>query len=475
MEENNKLKKALTAAGIWSVAVGAVISGSYYGWNYIASETNFTGCLIAMAIATLFYIPFAFMFAELATAIPSSAGPAAYTEKAFGRGAGFFAGFSYLVESLFCTPGICIAVGAYVHTLFPVVPAVVASVVAYLIFLFINMRGIEAGQLIGLIVTIIGVAGVVFYACIGLPHADFSLLGKMGDLGGVKGIFVAIPYAVWFYLAFEAGGMGAEECKNPSKDIPKGFIVGIFTLLIGGMLMLVTTFSLLPKEELLKNDAPIANVINHLFGEGSTMSIVFIVIAMIGLIASLNGIIIGQSPDAGKSYMLTSDGIHVTLTVSTGVMLTEIPNLLNYDYREATSELEKLGFVVDKTFADSDDVAADCVMQISPSPGEKLPAGSTVYLTISQGAKTETVIMPYLVGKDYATAEAELAAARLTLVSVSYVYNNTIPVDYVVSQTVEAGTEIPAYSKIYLQISLGPETTPTPSPSPVPTQDPNAE
>ena len=187
------------------------------------------------------------------------------------------------------------------------------------------------------------------------------------------------------------------------------------------------------------------------------------------------GIIIGQTPDAGKSYMLTSDGINVTLTVSTGVMLTEIPNLLNYDYREATSELEKLGFVVDKTFADSDDVAADSVMQISPSPGEKLPSGATVYLTISQGAKTETVIMPYLVGKDYATAEAELAAARLTLVSVSYVYNSTIPENYVVSQTVEAGTEIAAYSKIYLQISLGPETTPTPSPSPVPTQDPNIE
>ena len=187
------------------------------------------------------------------------------------------------------------------------------------------------------------------------------------------------------------------------------------------------------------------------------------------------GIIIGQSPDAGKSYMLTSDGINVTLTVSTGVMLTEIPNLLNYDYREATSELEKLGFVVDKTFADSDDFPADSVMQISPSPGEKLPAGATVYLTISQGAKTETVIMPYLVGKDYATAEAELAAARLTLVSVSYVYNSTIPENYVVSQTVEAGTEIAVYSKIYLQISLGPETTPTLSPSPVPTQDPNIE
>ncbi len=59
------------------------------------------------------------------------------------------------------------------------------------------------------------------------------------------------------------------------------------------MLMLVTTFS--PAQKSFLNDAPIANVINHLFGEGSTMSIVFIVIAMIGLIASLNGIIIGQS------------------------------------------------------------------------------------------------------------------------------------------------------------------------------------
>jgi ethanolamine permease len=293
--EENKLKKALTPAGIWAVAVGAVISGNYYGWNYIFSDTNFTGALIAMAIACLFYIPFAFMYAELATAIPSSAGPAAYTEKAFGRGAGFFAGFSYLVESLFCTPGICIAVGAYVHTLFPAVPAVVASVVTYLIFLWINCRGIEAGQTVGLIVTIIGVLGCALFAGVGLPHADFSLLGKMGDLGGVKGVFVAIPYAVWFFLAFEAGGMGAEECKNPSKDIPKAFIIAIATLFLCGMMMLFTTAGVLPKEEILKNDAPVANVINHIFGEGSTMGILFIIIAMIGLVASLNGIIIGQS------------------------------------------------------------------------------------------------------------------------------------------------------------------------------------
>ncbi len=84
--------------------------------------------------------PFAFMFAELATAIPQLRRPRSLQSKRHLPRRRLFAGFSYLVESLFCTPGICIAVGAYVHTLFPVVPAVVASVVAYLIFLFINMR-----------------------------------------------------------------------------------------------------------------------------------------------------------------------------------------------------------------------------------------------------------------------------------------------------------------------------------------------
>lgn len=293
-----QLKKALTPAGIWAVAVGAVVSGNYYGWNYIFSETNFEGALIALGIACLFYIPFSFMYAELATAIPSSAGPAAYTEKAFGRGAGFFAGFSYLVESLFCTPGICIATGAYVHTLVPTVPAVVASVVTYLIFLYVNCCGIESSQFVGLIVTVIGVAGCVLFGAVGMPHADFAFLGQMGDLGGINGIFVAIPYAVWFFLGFEAGGMGAEECKNPSRDIPKAFILAIFTCFACGMIMLFTTASVLPKEQILVNDAPIANVINSIFGDGSAMSTLFIVIAMIGLVASLNGIIIGQSRQA---------------------------------------------------------------------------------------------------------------------------------------------------------------------------------
>ena len=177
------------------------------------------------------------------------------------------------------------------------------------------------------------------------------------------------------------------------------------------------------------------------------------------------GIIIRQSPEAGKSYMLSDRGINVDLTISTGVLLTEIPDYIGHDYKEATSELEKLGFTVEKLYVSSDDIELDSVVEISPTPGEKLPAGATVYVYISTGPQVETVIMPYLVGYSQKEAEAVINSYKLILVSVSTVYNDNAPVGTVVSQNVEAGTEIAVNSKIYLQISLGPEFTPTPLPT----------
>lgn len=180
------------------------------------------------------------------------------------------------------------------------------------------------------------------------------------------------------------------------------------------------------------------------------------------------GIIIDQQPEPGKSYMLSDKGINVDLTISTGVLLTEIPDYVDHDYREATSELEKLGFSVEKLYASSDTIIADNVMDISPTPGEKLPAGATIYITISTGPQVETVIMPYLVGYSQKEAEELISAYRLNLVSVGTLFSDTAPVGTVVSQNVEAGTEIAVNSKIYLQISLGPENTPTPAPTAVP-------
>src|SRR5690606_20995062 len=86
-----RLKKALTAIHLWAIAVGLVISGEYFGWNYGWGVAGTVGFLIATLAVTLMYVTFIFSFTELTTSIPHAGGPFAYSYKAFGPLGGLIA------------------------------------------------------------------------------------------------------------------------------------------------------------------------------------------------------------------------------------------------------------------------------------------------------------------------------------------------------------------------------------------------
>ena len=85
-----------------------------------------------------------------------------------------------------------------------------------------------------------------------------------------------------------------------------------------------------------------------------------------------SGRILSQNPEAGRSMMITPEGIRVDLTVSSGVVLTPVPDVVNMDYREATLELQKAGLAVEIENTTSDTVSKDFVISTSPSANEKI-------------------------------------------------------------------------------------------------------
>jgi ethanolamine permease len=95
--EKPPLKKVLTSIHVWALAVGLVISGEYFGWNYGWGVAGTVGFLIATLIITLLYITFIFSFTELTTAIPHAGGPFAYSFRAFGPWGGLIAGYATLI------------------------------------------------------------------------------------------------------------------------------------------------------------------------------------------------------------------------------------------------------------------------------------------------------------------------------------------------------------------------------------------
>ena len=178
------------------------------------------------------------------------------------------------------------------------------------------------------------------------------------------------------------------------------------------------------------------------------------------------GQIISQEPEADRSMMVVPEGIDVSLTVSTGVRQTVIPDVTNKHYQEATIELQNAGFIVE--IADtqaSDSVTEDYVISTDPAPGEELAAGSTVFLTVSAGPSIKVVTMPNLVGSTEKDAISRIESSNLSYGDTTYIHS-----DYdegtVIRQSIEAYSDVEEHTRIFIWVSLGPETTPTPEPTP---------
>lgn len=210
MPQPPRLRKALTSIHLWAIAVGLVISGEYFGWNYGWGVAGTVGFLIATLAVTLMYVTFIFSFTELTTSIPHAGGPFAYSYKAFGPLGGLIAGYATVIEFVFATPAIAFALGSYTHFLYPNIPVLTTAIVCYFIFTLINLFGIKESAIFSLVVTLLAVAELLVFMGIVGPH--FSMGNFSGNAFPLQwqGIFAALPFAIWFYLAIEGVAMVAE-------------------------------------------------------------------------------------------------------------------------------------------------------------------------------------------------------------------------------------------------------------------------
>ena len=169
-----------------------------------------------------------------------------------------------------------------------------------------------------------------------------------------------------------------------------------------------------------------------------------------------SGTVLSQNPDPGRSMMVTPEGIKVELSVSTGKVFSEVPDVVNLDYREAKNRLQKAGFIVDIENSVSSSVTKDYVISTSPMAGEQMSSGSTVYVLVSTGPQTSYVRMPNVIGLSEEAAISRLESAGLSYGGSDRVYSD-VDAGTVIGQSSDAFTEIEEHSKIALKVSLGPQ------------------
>ncbi|MGY3914560.1 ethanolamine permease [Aeromonas australiensis] len=297
-----ELKRTLGAFHLWGIAVGLVISGEYFGWSYGWAQAGTMGFLVTSLLVACMYTAFIFSFTELTTSIPHAGGPFAYAYRAFGPVGGYIAGFATLVEFVFAPPAIAMAIGAYLNVQFPAIDPKWVAVSAYLIFMTLNLIGVGIAATFELLVTLLAIFELLVFMGVvspGFSASNFMLNGWAGQqefsLGALPGIFAAIPFAIWFFLAIEGAAMAAEEAKEPKKTIPKAFIGGILTLVMLAMGVMVFAGGVGDWRQLANINDPLPQAMKMIVGESSGWLHMLVWLGLFGLIASFHGIIMGYS------------------------------------------------------------------------------------------------------------------------------------------------------------------------------------
>lgn len=295
MHTPTPLKKVLRPVHLWAIAVGLVISGEYFGWNYGWAIAGTMGFLLSTLLVTVMYVTFIFSFTELTTSIPHAGGPFAYAHKAFGPLGGVMAGYATLVEFVLAPPAIAFALGSYVHFLYPAIPVLYTALASYVIFIGINLAGVKESAVFSLIITILAVAELLLF--MGLVAPSFQLKNFMTEPMpfGFTGIFAAIPFAIWFYLAIEGVAMVAEEVKDPKKDIKKGYIYGLLTLVILALGVMILTGGVASWRNFSSIDYPLPEALSIVLGRNNSLTMLFAGIGLFGLIASFHGNVLAYS------------------------------------------------------------------------------------------------------------------------------------------------------------------------------------
>ncbi|HSO49426.1 MAG TPA: amino acid permease, partial [Acidimicrobiia bacterium] len=231
--DQRSLKRHAGVWMLWALGVAAVISGDFSGWNFGLDVGGFGGLLIATAVITVMYIGLCYSIAEMSPALPHTGGAYSFARSAMGPWGGYITGLAENIEYVVTPAVVVYFAGAYAQPVFDdlfglLIPQPAWWAIFYVIFVGLNVIGVAATLRFSVVICLISLAVLAIFFVFAIPDFDAANLTNIAaDPGntsflpfGVGGIFAALPFAIWFYLAIEELPLAAEESMDPKRDVP---------------------------------------------------------------------------------------------------------------------------------------------------------------------------------------------------------------------------------------------------------------
>ncbi|MFE1647017.1 amino acid permease [Microbacterium sp. P01] len=326
--EKRTLKRSAGIWGLWGLAVAAVISGDFSGWNFGIDFAGFGGMLIAFVILIAMYYGMIFSIGEMAAAMPHTGGAYSFARSAMGPWGGLITGAAETIEYVATTAVIVYFSASYADAITSnllgiSLPAWVWWIILYALFIALNAAGAAISFRFAIVVSIISIAIILVFSAMAVFSGAFSwaaLWDIAPDPGqteflphGVFPILFALPFAMWFFLGIEELPLAAEESHNPVRDIPKAGFWARGTLIVTGLLVLFLNTGVIGAEATGTAGEPLLDGFRAIVGDEAAA--VLALFALVGLLASLQGIMFAYGRNM---YSLSRAGYYPRFLSLTG-------------------------------------------------------------------------------------------------------------------------------------------------------------
>ncbi len=282
-ELERKLGAKTLAINVMNMTIGAgifILPAHIAGFLGAASFLAYLFCGLLIGLIML-------CFAEMGSRVTSSGGAYAYIADAFGPMAGF------LANSLFWFGYCAIAAAAILNAMadmlsiwFPIFLVywfrVIFLFVVLGFFAWVNVRAVQSGARLVIIVTALKIIPLILLIVIGLfgikgENLIVTVWPDMGTFG------VACLMLFFAFGGSEAALSNSGEIHDPGKSIPKGIFMGLSAILVLYMGLQFVTLGVMGESLASFTEAPLAATASQLVGPiGGTILIAAAAVSMFG-------------------------------------------------------------------------------------------------------------------------------------------------------------------------------------------------
>jgi len=233
-------RRSLGWPHVAGLGIALVVAGQFTGWNYGLAVAGWGNMVVATILMALLCFGLALCLAELSAGRPHAGGLYFYCGKAFGPLIGSAVGCAVFIALAIGTGAACEFVSAYAsHVLgfggWPLKIALFAAILA------LHLRGVGEAMRLMTAAGALAIMGILLFDVGMLPHFHVSNLTRGGERLHVDaaGVFACIPYAIWLFISVEQSAAASEEVGDPARDMPRGIVAAVVTLLLSALGVLV--------------------------------------------------------------------------------------------------------------------------------------------------------------------------------------------------------------------------------------------